>query len=360
MKEVPWNNIFFTGLIRDEHGQKMSKSKGNGIEPGEMLKKYGADALRLGLVMGASPGNDLNLAERKIEGYSRFINKLWNAAKLIEMKAGSFRDLRRDINPATQTSRWMLSELGAVQKSVIKHMQNFEISIAADELYNYSWQSYCDWYLESMKVVIDKGDVQQAAEAKQIALLSFEALLTMLHPFIPFVTHEIYRSLGGEGLLDCKKLEMLPAINDPEARGLFARIMALSNAVRSVKAVLGIPHKEINIALSSKLSAEGELLLKGLARVAIVEAAAISEDRALKRPVLDSLVICEVENRSAYQEKLKKDLAQNESMVSTLKAKLSGSFATQAKPEVVEKEREKLAQAESAVKALNEELSLIG
>ena len=358
--QVPWKNIYFTGLIRDEHGQKMSKSKGNGIDPNKTIERFGADSLRLALIMGASPGNDIALSERKIEGYSKFGNKLWNAAKLIEMKVGS------SVAPLPKTitlgiNRWILSELANAHKVTTEKLSELEISIAANELYYFSWFSFCDKYLEMMKVFIELGTPAQQAETASVAAFCFRSLLTLLHPFIPFITEEIYQTMAcinsGGTLATSSWADALLTATTPEEKELLTAVEIVA-AIRSVKAALNIAHKRIRVSLTHSLSPENSLLVGELAKVDYVAATEITGDLALRKPVLDGVVICEVEGKENYRKRLEKDIAQYRGVIENIEKKLGGDFVNLAKPELVEKEREKLELSVKAVTELQSELAL--
>ncbi len=360
---IPWKNIFFTGLIRDEHGQKMSKSKGNGIEPEAIMKRFGTDSLRLAVVMGATPGNDISIGERKIEGYSKFINKLWNAAKLIDMKLSPLAPPTLGAVPQVtlDSSKWILTELSRRHDSITKKLGEYDISIAADELYNFTWTVFCDWYLEIMKVLVDKGSKEQVAEAQQVTILTFRTILTMLHPIVPFLTEEIYQKLA---LL---KNSALLATADwhyngprPEAETEMPLLMEVVTAVRSIKAALNVPHKRIRVAISQSFSPEMQLLLQELARVDFCNESEIAKEKALRKPLSSGSVVCEVDGKESYRKKLEKDLESSRVLITSLEGKLSGAFATQAKPDVVEKERERLSAAKHTVSELERELALVG
>ncbi len=366
LNDVPWKNIYFTGLIRDEHGQKMSKSKGNGIEPNDMINKYGADSLRLAMVMGAAPGNDLILSERKFDGYSKFINKIWNAGKLLELKFPAVAATSPG-DPALETSRWILNELALLQESVSKKMNEYDISIAADELYNFTWSVFCDWYLEAMKALIDSGNEQFAQETRWVAETCFSKILQLLHPIIPFVTEEMFQKLSffetqrAKGTLAVQLWDAaaLGKYKRADGSAAFQEVQKIVTAIRSVKAALNLSQKRTKVAMEGSLSAESALLVQELAKVDFVEAAQIDSANALKKPYGSGAVICEVEGKENYKKRLEKDLENNRGVIDNLEKKLAGSFATQAKPDVVEKERERLSQAKAAVVTLQEELALL-
>ena len=361
--DVPWKNIFFTGLIRDEHGQKMSKSKGNGVEPKEVIGKYGADSLRLAMIMGSTPGNDINFSIRKVEGYSKFINKIWNAAKLLELKVAPLTLPTPESNPPLQldSSAWILAEIARLEQLVTEKMNQFEISIAADEIYRVTWTVFCDWYLEMMKVLIDSGNTAWATEAGFVARHCFQRLLTLLHPFIPFVTEEIYQQLPlvQHGKMLATSSWEGAKVNTAGAADSMQVLMEVVSAVRSVKATLQIPHKRIRIAVSQELSPEHALLLQELARAENINAQEIPENLALRKPFSAGTLVYEVEGKERYRERLEADLAQHRQIIVMLEGKLSGAFATQAKPDVVEKERERLEQSRTASQAIEKELAIL-
>lgn len=363
LDDVPWRNIFFTGLIRDEQGQKMSKSKGNGIEPNEMISKFGTDSLRLGLVMGASPGNDLNLSERKIEGYSKFINKLWNAAKLLELKSSAAPDTEWRRTPKVvnlDSSAWILKQLKRVQEIATEKLEGYEISIAADEIYNLTWTVYCDWSLEMLKALADSADAAMRQEALQISRFAFGRILTMLHPFLPYVTEEIWQQhplYRGSGLLAASAWdENWPELGASADARRIDTVVELVTAVRSVKAALGVPHKRINTATALPLNSEGAALFSALAKADLVNPSVISGERALRKSISGGSVVCDVEGKEQYRQRLQKDLEQNQAVAAQLQKKLSGAFAAQAKPELVQKERERLQSAERAAEEILREL----
>ena len=181
---VPYKNLYFTGLIQDKKGKKMSKSKGNGIDPLEMAEKYGTDALRLSLFIGSTPGNDMRLYEEKIEGYRNFVNKLWNAARFIQMNIHE-SDQQSNI-PLNETDRWITSRVNSLIKDTTESLENYKYSEAGQKLYDFIWNEFCDWYLE-----LSKGEKQNHMVLRDV----FGTLLKLLHPFIPFVTEVLWKEL---------------------------------------------------------------------------------------------------------------------------------------------------------------------
>lgn len=359
---VPWRNIFFTGLIRDEHGQKMSKSKGNGIEPKEMLGKYGADALRLAFVMGAGPGNDLSFSERKVEGYSKFINKLWNATKLLEMRLPTeAQTAKAPAELKLASSRWLVSEISRVSELVTQLMKDYEVSIAADELYRFTWTVFCDWYLEMMKALLDQGDAETQAEVQFVAREAFSMILRLFHPFVPFVTEELYQKVE---FLRTGTVLALEQWRNPfgKVQGEHAemkRAMEFITAIRSVKAALNSAHQFMRVSPDKPFDAELSILVTALARVTFCKESEIESSKLLRKPYSGGVISCEVEAKSKYKEHLEKEIGQYSATEASIEKKLAGPFGTQAKPDVIQAERERLEQAKKALVALRSELAAL-
>lgn len=357
---VPWRNIFFTGLIRDEHGQKMSKSKGNGIEPKEMIDKYGSDALRLAFVMGAGPGNDLSFSERKVEGYSKFVNKIWNAAKLLEARIDPAALSQMPVQKfELASSRWLIGGLAHLSELVTKQLREYEVSIAADELYRFTWTVFCDWYLEMIKALLDSDRAEWKVEVQQVAAHSFRLILKMLHPFIPFVTEELAQKISflrdSDALASAQWENPFPSVSGDNVELL--RTMEMITAVRSVKAALNTAHQFMRVAVDTQPSEELRILLCALARVTMCSEREIPPAKLLRKPYGAGVIACEVEAKSKYREHLEKEITQYSSTEASIEKKLAGPFGTQAKPEVIQSEKERLQQAKQALNALRAELT---
>jgi valyl-tRNA synthetase len=361
MNNIPWKNIYFTGLIRDEHGQKMSKSKGNGVEPKDIIGKYGVDALRMAMILGATPGNDIAFAERKVDGYSKFVNKLWNAAKLIELKlSGAIPTAPTAYKLAT--TRWLSGELNRIHQHVSKCMDSYELSIAAGELYEFAWGTYCDWYLEFFKVSVEHGNAEEKNEALYHAVESFGTLLAMLHPFMPFVTEELYQALPGvkrAAVLAAERWESrIKAVGEQSTVDLerIRSAQEIITSVRSVKAALNLASKTMRIAVPDALNSEMKQLITGVGRVEIVASSSIESAKALRKSVAAGTIVLELEDKLAYKSKLEKDLGSARNLITSLKSKLAGDFGKAAKPELIEQERQRLSATEAAAQQLESEL----
>ncbi|NNE24946.1 MAG: valine--tRNA ligase [Rhizobiales bacterium] len=239
--EVPFHTVYIHALVRDEHGQKMSKAKGNIINPLELIDEFGADALRFTLAAMAAQGRDIKLAKSRIEGYRNFGTKLWNAARFCEMN-----DARRDADFDPLAARltintWIAGEAARTRDAVASAIEEHRYNEAASALYSFVWHVFCDWYLELIKPVLNGSDEAAITETRATAAWALDQILIMLHPFMPFVTEELWDKTGGEGLLmNAAWPDYQPAGNETAAAEIDWLIRFISD-VRSVRAEMNVP-----------------------------------------------------------------------------------------------------------------------
>ncbi|MGV0819270.1 valine--tRNA ligase [Martelella sp. AMO21009] len=236
----PFHTVYVHALVRDKNGQKMSKSKGNVIDPLNLIEEYGADALRFTLAIMAAQGRDVKLDESRIAGYRNFGTKLWNATRFAEMNGmkldGSFRP-----SGATQTiNRWILTELSKTTEEVTTAIENFRFNEAADALYRFVWHELCDWYLELLKPVFMGEDEAAKAEAQHCVAYVLAETYKLLHPFMPFMTEELWNHIGGEGLC-CHADWHEPGFRDEEAADEINWLVDLISGIRSARAEVNVP-----------------------------------------------------------------------------------------------------------------------
>ena len=194
MGDIPFKTVFFHGLVRDAQGRKMSKSLGNGIDPIEVIEKYGADALRFTLVTGNSPGNDMRFTEEKLESSRNFANKIWNAARFIHMNIDGF-DVKNELPESlTLEDQWIVSALNTVTKEVTENLEKYELGIAVQKLYDFIWDQFCDWYIELAKTRLMAKD-ETSVGARQVLVWTFTSILKLMHPFMPYITEEIWQTM---------------------------------------------------------------------------------------------------------------------------------------------------------------------
>ena len=246
MKDIPFPTVFIHGLVRDDKGRKMSKSLGNGIDPLEMADTYGADALRFNLITGNSPGNDMRFYVEKCGAMRNFANKLWNASRFVMM------NLTIDKNELPETleleDKWVLSKLNTLSKEVCENLDKYEIGIAAAKIYDFIWDTYCDWYIELTKPRLNSGDEARARSAQQVLLYVLTDILKLLHPFMPFITEEIWQALPHEG-------EFLMLSKWPEYNEKFsfpAEEEAMQTVIEAITAIRA-RRNEMNVAPSKKV-----------------------------------------------------------------------------------------------------------
>jgi len=215
MRGVPFKDVYIHALVRDVEGQKMSKSKGNVIDPLQVMDKYGTDALRFTLAAMASPGRDIKLSEERIEGYRNFANKLWNAARFILMNLEGPK-AAAPVAERPVADRWVLSRLHRCIGEVNVSLEAYRFDEAANALYHFIWHEYCDWYVELAKPALAEKDSAQAAHTRTTLVESFETVLRLLHPFMPFITEEIWQAIphAGESIMDATARRVLDRLHE--------------------------------------------------------------------------------------------------------------------------------------------------
>jgi len=192
LNKEPFKDIYVHALVKDEKGQKMSKSKGNVIDPLVLIKKYSADALRFTLLSMASPGTDVKLSEERVKGYRNFLNKLWNANNFLITNKCGFKNTRKVPKLTTNINKWIYAELLETINEIEKNLKDYRFDEAAKNAYQFVWHSYCDWYLELSKTILFSDDENKKKEVREVSSYIFKQILILMHPFIPFVTEKIW------------------------------------------------------------------------------------------------------------------------------------------------------------------------
>ncbi len=257
MKEIPFKDVLIHGLVRDSQGRKMSKSLGNGIDPLEIIEQYGADALRFTLATGNAPGNDMRFSTEKVEAARNFANKIWNASRFVLM------NLDEDISAAAPeapeiSDKWILSKLNRISKEVSENLDKYEIGIALAKLYDFIWSDFCDWYIELVKPrLFDETEdgAKSKKTAKQTLCFVLSNILKLMHPFMPFITEEIYLALPheSESVIIAKYPEYSAALDFSKEEQDMEKIMALIKAIRNRRAEMGVPpSKKASVYIDTK------------------------------------------------------------------------------------------------------------
>jgi valyl-tRNA synthetase len=243
MKKYPFHTVFIHGLVRDEKGRKMSKSLGNGIDPLEMAEKYGADALRLNMVTGNSPGNDMRFFVERCEAMRNFANKIWNASRFVLMNLTIDKNELPEMDALEAEDKWILGKLNALIAEVTENMEKFELGIAVQKIYDFIWSSYCDWYIELTKPRMTGGDPARKKIAEQVLVYVLSDTLKLLHPFMPFITEEIWQSLPheGESIMISPWPKAKPELSFEDEAASMERVMEIIGAIRARRSEMGVP-----------------------------------------------------------------------------------------------------------------------
>ena len=345
MGEVPFNTVFFHGLIRDAQGRKMSKSLGNGVDPLDVISVYGADALRFTLVTGNSPGNDLRFSEEKVSASRNFANKIWNAARFILINIEG-KDIDCALPKKLYTSdKWILNRFNNVTAAVTENLEKFELGMAVSKLYDFIWDDFCDWYIELAKIRMNGADEESADSARRVLVWTMSNTLKLLHPFMPYITEEIWQTLphDGEALIVAKWPEYDEALSFPQEAKNLENVMALIRAIRTRRNEMNVPpSKKAHIYIDTAHPAPYEEASEFIARLAYgskveigtgfdVQGAvtAVTDDAKALLP-MDDLV-----DKAAETARLNKELANAQKQLDTVKAKLANEKFTSKAPQNV-------------------------
>ena len=244
--KVPFDHVLFTGLIRDPQGRKMSKSLGNGVDPIDVVNQYGADALRFTLITGNSPGNDMRYDEKRIIASRNFANKLWNATRFVLMNIDENDDLTFDENiKLSLEDKWILKRLNNVIEEVTRNLEKYEIGLAASRIENFIWEEYCDWYIEFAKLRLNGEDEASKKDVKKVLLYVLKNMISLLHPFMPFITEEIYSSLPG-------KKDMLIVEDWPSFKEEFEFVDEEATVNSAIEAITAIRNQRATLNVGAK------------------------------------------------------------------------------------------------------------
>ncbi len=377
MGDVPFREVFFTALIRDESGKKMSKSSGNVIDPLEVIERYGADALRFTLGFIAVPGRDIFLSRERIEGSQHFCNKIWNASRLVLMNLRDFRpqEVREEELDLTLEDRWIRSALSRLISMVDDYFENYNFSEACKALYDFFWGDFCDWFLEMAKVRFYGDDSQARKTAQYVTWSTLECFLRLLHPIMPFITEEIWQRLPREGnsIMVAPWPQALPGHVDERAEREMDFLREVVTCIRRIRSELKIkPSQRIQAILKAggeealkivKENIKHILSLAGLSRLDVDEE--VKDPSGYARGVVGSTeIFLPLREAVSFDEevaRIEKELKKLEVDASKAQAKLSNDqFLSRAPLEVVHKERKKLAEITLKMEKLREQLELLG
>lgn len=374
-EELPFTDVYLTGLIRDEQGRKMSKSLGNGIDPLEVIDQYGADALRLTLVTGNSPGNDMRFSYKRVESNRNFCNKLWNASRFVLMNLPEdFYGAKVMEDKLHTEDRWILTRVDETIAEVQEKIEKYDIGMAAEVVHDFIWDEYCDWYIEMVKPRLYGDDVEDREVVYGVLLDVLEKILKMLHPFMPFITEEIYAFLPStEGDLIVSDWPECGVYNYHDDVEKISVLREAIRGIRNAKAEMDIePFRKSKLYLLTDDDARAEVYDEIKAHFANLANCTSIERIGDRDAVSDDVISVVVEKAELFlpmkdlvdydkeAQRLKKDMEKTLSEIERAENKLANeSFVSKAKPEVVQKEREKLEMYKENLKNLKERAAFV-
>jgi valyl-tRNA synthetase len=358
MEEAPFHTVYIHALVRDEHGQKMSKSKGNVLDPLDLIDRYGADALRFTLTALAAQGRDIKLSSGRIEGYRNFVTKLWNAARYAQMNECVPDAAFDPAKCALTVNRWIVATLAETETQIRTALAEFRFDAAAAAAYQFTWHGFCDWYLEFTKPILAGDDVGARAETRACTAWVLDQVLHLMHPIMPFVTEELWEQLAPPGgragaLIAARWPALGPELVDASARDEMGWVIRLISDIRAVRSEMNVPPAArldlvaggADDETARRLEAHGELIRR-LARIATVTLADGAAPKGAVQIVLDEttyfLPLGEVIDVAQEQARLEKEIARLDGEIGKLEKKLANEhFVSRAPVEVVEENRER-------------------
>ena len=354
MGEKPFSTVFIHGLVRDAQGRKMSKSLGNGIDPLKVIEEYGADALRFALATGNAPGNDMRFSDEKIEAARNFANKLWNASRFVLMNLTESDEelLAADENDLTIEDKWILSKFNRLAKSVNDNVANYEIGVALAEIYSFTWDTFCDWYIEMAKSRIFEGGAP-ALTAKRTLVRVLSGILGLLHPYMPFITEEIYQAIPhtSESIMISEYPTYNEALVYTEAEEDVERIIACITAIRTRRAEMNVPpSKKAKLYVVTKYEDTFKNASKILEKLASASEVILTEGYESDDAVMIAtdagrlyIPLAEVIDFEKERARLTAEMKKNDGEIERIEKKLANEgFVAKAPAAVIEGEKAKL------------------
>ena len=369
--KAPFDTVVIHGIVRDALGRKMSKSLGNGIDPLKVIEQYGADALRLMLVMGSTPGNDMRYIEEKVIAMRNFANKIWNASRFVLMNL----TIGKNELPETLEleDKWILNKLNVAIRDVTAQLEKFEMGMAAQKVYDFLWVDFCDWYIELTKSRLTGDNEAAKIQAQQVLCYVLTDILKLLHPFMPFITEEIWQALPHSGdylmLQDWPKYN--PALSFPEDAAAMEKIMDVIKAVRARRAEMNVaPSRKAELTVVTSL---GDVFSKGIpfflrlastTEVEITTEAPQSVDGLVSLVTADAklyIPLAELVDLDAERKRISKELEKKQKYLAGIQSKLANEkFVSKAPEAVIQRERDNLSKTEREIAQLEESLKALG
>jgi valyl-tRNA synthetase len=357
-KEVPFKEVYIHALIRDAKGQKMSKSKGNVIDPLVLIDSYGADAVRFCLASLAAPGKDIKLGEERVAGMRNFSTKLWNASRYLVMNGCHFNQDFLPKNCTIQVNQWIAQEVRILTKTVGGLIETYKFNEAAQAIYQFTWGTFCDWYVEFTKPILLSDDQKAIDETRQALAWCLGQLLHVLHPFMPFITEELWKAIGGKDLLALQNWPSIEAVDGQKAHSAMEQVITLITEIRSTRSELNVPAAQKISAHIYEISKEaGESIEENselIERLARLETLVISSEKAPKSPAEGTIQII-LKNMTLHvplgniidiaqeKQRLQKEIQKLEQEMVSTKARLDNDeFRAKAPDHIIQELEERL------------------
>ena len=374
MGDVPFRDVYIHALVKDEQGRKMSKSKGNIIDPLEVLDSFGTDAFRFTLAILAVQGRDIRLSEERIAGYRNFINKIWNAARFALMNLKECKSPSIDTSTLTLADRWIMSRMAKIAEEVATHIDGYKFNDAASTCYQFVWHEFCDWYLEMVKLELYGKEQKRREVAQSVMQILLSGVVRLLHPFVPFITEEIWQMLPNtEGSIMVARFpQPTEFIYDEESIKVMELLKGVITGIRNVRGEMNIPPKKyVRVIIDVKGPREREILADNLAYItslARVESMDIVPD--IEKPEGSASYVCgDIQvhvllkgliNYDDERKRVYKEIKKIEHEMDLSRKKLANKdFLNQAPPHIVENVREKAEFMSAKLEKLNQSLTIL-
>ena len=379
MKKIPFHTVLIHGLVRDDKGRKMSKSLGNGIDPLEVAEKYGADALRFNLITGNSPGNDMRFYTEKCEAMRNFANKIWNASRFVMMNLTIDSYALPETERMAPEDKWVLSKLNTLVKEVTENLDSYEIGVASAKVYDFLWDTYCDWYIELTKTRLNGEDREASLTAQNVLCHVLVELMKLLHPFMPFITEEIFQALPGqtgsaregEFLMTSRWPEYRAELSFPAEEAAMEAVMDTIKAIRARRAEMNVPPSKkaevLLVTATPDIYAQGLHFIQRLAyasRVTFADAApadTAGQVTVVTHNATAYLPLSELVDVAEELARIEKEIEKARNGLRIVEQKLSNEkFVSRAPEAVVNVEREKAAKLQDLIAKLEESAKAMG
>ena len=371
MKKIPFDTVLIHGLVRDDKGRKMSKSLGNGIDPLQIAEQYGADALRFNLITGNSPGNDMRFYTEKCEAMRNFANKIWNASRFVMMNLSIDSWQLPKAEELAPEDKWVLSKLNTLVKEVTENLDVYEIGVAAAKVYDFLWDTYCDWYIELTKTRLGGQDEGAKLVAQNVLCCVLTELLKLLHPFMPFITEEIFQALPHQAgtedrfLMTARWPEYRESLSFPAEEAALEAVMDTIKAIRARRAEMNVPPSKkaemLLVTATPEIYQQGLHFLQRLAYASEVKFAGAAPEElsgmvtVVTHNATAYLPLSELVDIAAELERIAKEREKAENGLRIVEQKLSNEkFVSKAPEAVVNAEKEKAAKYRELIAKLEE------